>query len=203
MSAINYYGLKIYDRPTVSAREFNKLVDVVKSLTLNDGVGYRVARNPSGTNLNIKPGLGGKTCPFTVTTAADPSTPGNVIVSVSAGTVNSLLSSNNFDTPSVDSTEIVQVKVHVLTDGNAVTSCTLVIDDTPAATQTPTPFALPSTVDILIAVIVNGVPYRTIGCGSIQLTGALAYTTSYSAESPAPPGVSDITSYYAWTVSTV
>lgn len=202
MSAFSFGNLKIYDRKTVSAREFNKLVDIVRSIVLNEGAGYRINRTPCGTNLTLGNYPGGSPpCPFTVTTSQDPETPGNVIVSVQAGTVNSLLPSNNFDTPSVDSTEIIQVKVEALSDGQAITSCSLIIDDNPPAVQEPTSFALPTTIDILIAVIVNGTPYRVIGCGSIQLTSTQLFVTNPTA--PASPGTLNYNPWYIWAVGTV
>jgi hypothetical protein len=53
MSEINFNGYKSYDGK-VSEAEFNKLVDLTQSLALNQGVGYRLSRNPIGTTLAIK-----------------------------------------------------------------------------------------------------------------------------------------------------
>jgi hypothetical protein len=73
MSAFSFGNLKIYDRKVVSAREFNRLVDMVRSIVLNEGAGYRINRTPCGTNLTLGNNPGGSPpCPFTVTTSQDP-----------------------------------------------------------------------------------------------------------------------------------
>jgi len=204
MANIPYRKLKIFDKNTVSPLDFNRLVDYVQSITLNNGLGYKIHRTKCGTNLTVHPGQsGGGSCPFTVTTAPVSGDTTSLHVSVTAGTVNSLLPSNNFDTFTISTTGLYQVKVRALGDGDGkdITSCSLLVDTDPPEVQVPTPFALPSTVDILIAVILNGTVYRTIGCGSIQLTGTQEFITN--PESPADPGMLNYIAYYAWAASTV
>jgi hypothetical protein len=201
VSNINYAGLKVYDR-TITKADFNKLVDIVQSITLNSGVNYRIKRTTGGTTLVASGSNAGITaCPFDVTTAPATGGSGNMVATVRAGTINNLLPSNIFSSFPFNSSQVIQVKAHVLTDGQAVTSSTLVVDDTPPAVQEPTPFALPTTVDVLLSVIFNGVVYRVVACGSIQLTGVQQFITNPS--TPASPGTLNYIPYYIWQAGVV
>lgn len=201
MSAIPFYNLKIYENRSPTAREFNNLVNVLRSIVLNDGVGYRINRTPCGSNLTLGIGGSGSSCPFDVSVAQANDDSGNVNITVNAGTVNNLLPSNNFDPFEVDPTDIIQVKISCYSDGQAITSCTLVVDTNAPAVQEPAQFGLPTEVDVLIAVVVNGVAYRVIGCGSIQLTSTQVFVTNPTA--PASPGTLNYIPWYIWTVGTV
>lgn len=54
MSALNFNGLKSYDGK-VSEQDFNRLVDALQSITLNEGAGYQLRRNVVGTSIAIEP----------------------------------------------------------------------------------------------------------------------------------------------------
>lgn len=197
MSEIAFNTYKSFNG-TVSEQKFNSAIDLIQSIALNQGVGYSLSRNPTGSVLKIKPGAGTVvTCPFDATIA--PATGTNINVTLRAGTVNNLLPDNMFTTFTVDSTSIIQVKATATTNGQAVTSVTLNVDTTAASVQTPTPFALPSTVDVLISVIVNGIAYRIIPCGTINLVGQQQFITDKSP--PATPGTLNYIPYYTWELS--
>jgi len=79
-----------------------------------------------------------------------------------------------------------------------VTSVTLTIDDDEPEPQTPTPFALPSSFDLLLGVVSDGSAYRTIGCGSIVLSGVEQFRTDK--DEPAEPGELVYVPWYVWQV---
>ena len=195
---IRFSDYKSYDG-RVSESEFNALVDLMQRVALCPGVGYTLSRNVTGTVIQTKPGSGGSSaipCPFDVTVKAGAGN-NDKIANVRVGSVNQLVPDNykqdfHFDPTGDD----IQVKVKVNTDGAKVTSCTLVVDSSDPNQQTPTPFALPSEVEILVAVIIDGTPYRIIPCGSIQLVGQEQYKTDK--ETPAEPGQLQYTAYYSW-----
>lgn len=120
---------------------------------------------------------------------------GQYIVTVSPGTMNQLLPSNIFNEFTCGGA-VQQLKLRGYSNGRSITSCQMILDASGAAQQTPTPFALPSQVDVVVAVIVDGVPFRTIAPGSVTLTGSLQFTTTRDTGGD----VSELnaTSYYAW-----
>lgn len=141
-------------------------------------------------------GAGAEICPFTTTAGAIVDDPDNVRVQVSPGKINELIPTNCFDGFTVAKTGVFFVKSGVVTDGASVSSNTLAVDGTPPVPQVPVPFALPASVEVLLAVIKDGKPFRTIGCGSIQLNGHEEFVTDKSP--PAEPGQLTFTPYYTW-----
>ena len=196
---IRFSDYKSYDG-RVSESEFNALVDLMQRVTLCNGVGYTLSRNVTGTIIQTKPGTGGSSliqCPFDATVTTDPTTK-NTTVTVRPGTVNQLLPDNINEPFTVDISNDIKIKVKALTDGTQVTSCTLSVDDDDADTQTPTPFALPTSYEIVTGVIIDGKYYRTIPCGSIQLVGFQEYILDK--DPPADPGQLQYTPYYKWVI---
>jgi hypothetical protein len=110
------------------------------------------------------------------------------------GSVNQLLPDNIFSEFTFTDGALVKVKVRALSDGVKITSATMVLDTSEAAIQTPVASALPSTAEILVGIISDNVPYRTIGNGSISLTGEVQYRTDKSPA--AAPGELPYTEYF-------
>jgi len=199
MSEIVFSSLKSFDG-AVSERDFNALVDAVQSIALLKGVGYAIARNATGTVLRVKAGQGGGSgniCPFDISVKAGTGAH-DKIANVRAGSVNSLLPDNNFSDFHFNPSSVILAKLRCSSDGAKITGVTLIIDSSAIVPQTPTPFALPSSVDILIAVIVGGSPYRVIPCGSITLAGQEQFRTDKSP--PADPGELQYIPYYSWVI---
>lgn len=192
----NFANLKMRDGSPLGNR-FDALVDAVKATSISQGRGYRVRKTALGTVLDIEPAIGGggSTCPFEISVVAG-ATSGTLDVTVSPGTVNSLLPSNYADTFNVSASGLKFVKVNVTTDGAKVTSCALDVDTTAPTPAAPTPFALPELDTVAIGVIVNDTAYRMIGCGSVQLLGHEAYKVDK--DPPADAGQLPYTPYYVW-----
>jgi len=117
------------------------------------------------------------------------------------GTVNGLIAGNMFDVLTISGTSIIRFKAVVTTDGSAVTGVTMVANETPAAVQTPTPFGLPSKIELEFGVVYEGKAYRTIGNGSIVLSGKLQFTTDKSGAIAV--GETPLIEYYAWVASII
>lgn len=123
-------------------------------------------------------------------------------VKVTPGTVNGLVPTNIFDKfdISITGNRVYYVKIRALSNGSNITSCSIVVDTNLPTTQIPTPFAVPATLDILLAMIRGGIIYRMIGVGSLDVSGTQQYIT----ERPnAGPGELTYIPYYKFVVSTI
>jgi hypothetical protein len=180
----------------VTPEKFNALVDHVLSNSINKGLGYTLVRTKTGTVIKAKPGgATGSSCPFDVSLATT-ETPGTLSATLRPGSVNELLPTNIFDGFDVSSTGLFFVKLLVTSDGEKITSSEVEIDGDEPEPQTPTPFALPSSLELLVAVIEDGTEFRTMSCGSVTLSGHEEFVTDKSP--PAEPGESTVTPWYVW-----
>ena len=173
----------------------NALVDYVDQVKPIRGPGITLNETPSGTSISTAAGTAAGTAtsgePFTVTVSGTD-------ITISPGTCNQLLPSNMFDTFTFSPGDLVQVKVRGVSDGEAITSCSLVVDTDAPAVQSPAAFSLPTSVDILVAVISDSVAFRTIGAGSVTLNGVEQFKVDKSP--PADPGELTYTPYYVWSI---
>lgn len=141
-------------------------------------------------------GLGATACPFKITATT---TGASVKISVSPGTANQYIATNVFATFTVSKTGTFYVKASIVTDGQNITSFSITCNGTEPNYQSATPSSLPTAFDVLLAIITNGIPYRTLGCGSIVATPAEAFRTDKP--SPADPGELTYIPYYIWEIS--
>lgn len=193
MHTIVFSNLKCYGG-TVTDRHFNRLVDALQSIALTPGVDYRILRTPAGTTIQPDgKGGGSGTCPFTIRLKV---VDGDLKATLTPGSVNELVPTNTFEEFSVEDTGTYYVKAKATSDGEKITSVFLEIDTDMPEAQTPTPFALPALVEILLGIIKDGKAFRTVACGSIHLQGHEEFRTDKSP--PAQPGELVYTPYYAW-----
>lgn len=142
----------------------------------------------------VRLGQGGgssETCPFDMTISGD-------TLTFRPGTVNNILPSNIFEeiTWPSESEEAVMVKIQISTNGQAVTGAEIVVNTTAPESQEPTPFYLPSSFEVLIYVIYNGVATRIISCGSLSFYGTEQFRIS--PEPAAVPGQMTYQPYMIW-----
>lgn len=202
MSELIFNTLKSYDGK-VSEREFNSLVDALQSVALSNGLGYSIKRTPLGTTIVTKAtsAPAATVCPFDVTISEiDPASPSDTSkkINVAAGSMNNLIPDNNFADFDFTVSDLIYVIATGTSDGKKITSVTLNVGTTAPTPQVPTASSLPTSVDILIAVVVAAKPYRVIPCGSITLNGAEQFITDTS--SPAEPGQLPYIPYYVWSM---
>jgi hypothetical protein len=90
------------------------------------------------------------------------------LVTVQPGTLSGFLPTNWDDEFTVAATGLHYAKAVVATDGKDITSVTLEIDTTAPVPQTPTVYAVESSIDVLFGMFVEGQAFRTIPAGNMQ-----------------------------------
>jgi hypothetical protein len=201
MSEINFNAVKCYDAK-VSPALYNRLVDIVQAQGLEPGIGYNLSRSTMGTTLRIKQAASAAITPlpFSVSVASISGDPSDVSVSVRPGTANQFVPDNIFDAVTVANTGTFYAKLSIETDGQNITSCSINVDDSVPDQQAATPNALPSSFDILLAIIKDGKPYQTQS-GSLSIVGYQTFIVD--ADPPADPGQLTYTPYFIWQISAV
>jgi len=170
----------------------NDLLDYAAQAQPLQGIGTMIQQTKNGTAINA---TGSSATGSAINYPFDLTASGTSLV-VRAGTCNGLLPDNMFATFTIDPAAVTIVKLRATTDGTAVTGCTLVVTTAAAAAQPPTPFGLPASVDVVVGVTTLGSVLRTIGNGSVYLTGQELFRTDKA--SPAAPGQIDYIPYYGW-----
>jgi len=201
MSEINFQTLKTYG-PSVTPYLFNRAIDTLQAISLEKGLGYQLRRTPGGTSLKINAGTLSFNPPpaFTVSTQAISGDASNISVNITPGTVNQHVPDNMFDSLTCATSGTFYAKIGVTTDGQNVTSCSLSCDDSTPVAQNATASALPSNLDILLAIVKDKKVYQT-QAGSISLVGNQEFITDKP--EPANPGELTYIPYYTWAMATV
>lgn len=119
-------------------------------------------------------------------------------ITVTPGVVNNIVPNNMFDSFSATIQGDFYVKLTINTDGQKISTVSIKVGTDYPITQQPTPFALPSYFEILLAIIHNGAIFRTIGNGSIFTAGTQTYITTV--DNP-QAGVLPYTPYFVWDLS--
>lgn len=135
----------------------------------------------------------GSTAPFTATI-------NGLNLTLTTGTVNGIIPSNVGNTFVVSSTGTQYLLITVNTANAKVTSSSVSISSSPASAIDVIQGQPPSSFDICIYVVVNAVPYRVIGNGSLVCT---PYEAWRFAKAMTSPDSMPYDSYYSWRVSLV
>lgn len=146
----------------------------------------------------VRLGAGGavESCPFTPSLSAVEGDPTSLKITFSPGTLRFMPPTNMLDEFTISKTGTYYAKVVGSSDGQSITSAELEVDTDAPEAQVPTPFALPASVDVLLYIFRDGVPFRCIGCGSVGLNSREQFRTDK--DPPAEPGELSFTPYYAW-----
>lgn len=178
-------------------KALNRRVDV------GPGLLAREDGNETIIEANIAPGGGGeagRSYPFDATVIPDEvegdGEPTTGKVRLVVGTVNNLMPTNMLDEFPISLSDFYYIVVSATSDGENITSSTISVRTTEATPQVATPAGMPILVDIVVGVIKDGVPYRTVGLGSIRLTGAVQFTVQK--ELPIEPGELPYVQYNIW-----
>lgn len=135
----------------------------------------------------------GSVAPFTATV-------NGLNLTLTTGTLNGLVPTNVGSTFVISSSGTQYLLLTVSTSNAKVTSSSFSISATPASAIDVIQGQPPSTFDICIYVIVNTVPYRVIGNGSLFCT---PYEAWRFAKAMTSPDAMPYDSYYSWRVSLV
>lgn len=120
------------------------------------------------------------------------------------GTLNGLIPTNLVGTGGLEEftfsgSGAIIFKVAAVTNGKAVTSCTIVADSAQPATQVPAVNALPTAFEVAFAVVAGGVAYRCLGPANITAAGEKLFVTDRTTQ-PAF-GQLGYQSWYAWRIT--
>lgn len=172
----------------------------LKAGQVQPGVGVRLDRSPTGTVVMAKPSRArsaGTSCPF------DGGMVGADFRFSRLGFVNGGMPVNMFDGDALWSVEVTSdalgfIVLEVLTDGNVVTSSTIVARTEPVVPPGILEAVAPASFDVLLYAIINRTAIRAWGCGNVQADSVVALTTqSASAGCGANPDVL----HYTWELS--
>lgn len=144
--------------------------------------------------LTQKGGGDTEVCPFdlfiTTTESGDPA------VKVWPGTLGGVVISNYNQPLEITSTGVYFVIIRGTTTGYKITAAEAYVDSDPPDPQEPTLDKAPTTVDILIGVVVDNVVYKTWSCTNMIGVPVVAYHTNKA--SPVEAGSSPFNYYYVW-----
>lgn len=154
----------------ITADMINNIIDSIRECQINSGVGYSFSRNAGGTTLTIKSTARqqatatAEVCPFDVTTAV---TASGQDVSLSLGTINGLMPSNNFEKINTSTSGKKYVVINCESNGKNVTSASWAIENNFPVPSLATVDVAPATFGILVAGISGSEVYKAIPCGNI------------------------------------
>lgn len=179
----------------------------IMSQRLVGGPGVRVSYGPGGITLKgnarsiAKKAAAVETGPFPFDVSFTPLGVGTQTAAVRPGSVNSIIPSNYLTTYAQNTTGTQYFLIaNVTVAAGAVTGCTLSFGTSPPTGMPVTLSTPPTSFQVLIGVVIDGVWYRTIGDGSLQCTATEAFKEI--AASPVP-GTSYYDLYYTWEVANV
>ncbi len=194
---------KVSAGDSIKAKDFNDMVDYLRSITLREGTGYRVNTSAGGTSLNVRPSVGGggsvapvvKPRPLEVTLSRpsyidpetlpiiDPET--QFMFWVYAGNVEGTQLDNIRETfigqkSSLSTRVYMQCTMGQLAE-ISVTGLSIVIDTTPSGLPSATPFnevlKRPEMINVELAQIISRDGAQTLVSSSGNITVSDVLTT--------------------------
>ena len=186
----------------LSADRLNSILAEIRRNKPLPGRGITVRQTGQGTAIDLAASIprgGGSSTPATpqpwdliarVDPDADPEEENPpYLVTVRPGTLNGFLPTNwdIEETVQSDGT-LYYAKAVIATDGQAITSVTIAIDDAAPAAQEPQEFGIANPVEIVFGLFIEGTVYRTIGAGNISGSPKLWLTT----ERQTPPQAGEL-----------
>ena len=193
----------------LSASTLNDIRRELESLRITRVVGGTFRKLPGGTEIVVTGSRGGGGAfqaahPFQIRSTKKPSEDeeesNEYIVTVSPGTINSLLPDEIFDAESIKQHTIPKdalrhVVLNAQSDGQQITTATISLEPTAPEPQSPVIFGLPAQADFLRGVVYNSSVYQVI-TDNISVTGKQQFVTEKTA--PAQPGELPYEVYYVW-----
>jgi hypothetical protein len=185
----------------LGAETLNQIRRELESLRITRVVNGTFRKLPGGTEITVAPQRGGSSAPTTrqpwdLIARPDPDSESEnppYLVRVQPGTLSDFLPTNWDQEFTVGPNDDLYAVAEVATDGKAITSVEITLQNNPPSIQQPTLFALPSPVKILFGIFSRGVAFRTIGEGNIVLEPKIWFQ---EARTDAQPGESLFNLYY-------
>jgi hypothetical protein len=163
--------------------------------------GERTTSLPDEQSYFIGGGGGGVTShPFKIASRQDPDNENQYLVTVNAGTINSLLPSGIFSGPalqvySLSSNTLRYVNLTASSDGQQITTASVSVESSAPSAQTPEIFGLPSSAKFLLGLVYNSNVFQ-VQFTNLVVTGKQQFIASKS--SPAAVGELPYEIYYVW-----
>jgi hypothetical protein len=194
---------KVQKGQPITAELFNNMIDAIRECQLNSvvGSGGTVAtfkRGPGGTTISINSqgqqvqSSQSQVCPFDMTTSV---TNDQFFVNVGYGLINGILVNNTNTNLSCVTSSTRYVCVGCDTNGKSIVCAGITIESSVPEPPEATADAAPENFKIVIGVVTNGVPYKTIACGNLTArvsTSIQEDLNTYAA------GQRNYTQYYQW-----
>jgi hypothetical protein len=188
------------------ATRMNALLGLVRGLARGDnlvaGPGIRLDKTSGQVTIKSDAGRGSTAAvappqPFQVTLRPNPESETSVLASVWPGTVNGLLPTNYTVEATLSKTGDYYVILRCTCAGQQVTGVEIMAPTTQPEPAAVIPNALPSTVDVLMAIVAQGTLFQ-IRTGNLTLAPSERFR-QYKAE--AEPGTLPWDSYWTWRVT--
>ena len=183
----------------LSADRLNTILQEIKRNKPKGERGITVRQDGTGTYIGLAALLGNGKAPATpqpweIIPRRDSNNENQYLLTVRPGTLNNILPSNWDDEFTCAATGLFYAKAVISTDGYSVTGVTVEIDANAPVEQAPVKFALASSVEYLFGLFSNGLAYRVIGAGHINVPTRTWLVTN--ASPAAQPGQSPYDIYY-------
>lgn len=182
----------------LSSDTLNRILRELESLRISRVVNGSFKKLPGGTEIIVAPQRGGggsptpaTTHPFQINSFVDPiSNPQSpsYLVTVRVGTINNLLPTNILDGQQLEkfalsADSLRYVVLSCTAASNTLTSCEIVLDESPPTVQTPLAFALPTTYKVVLGIVYNTTVHQLVTT-NLSVSGKQAYITEKTNPSP-------------------
>jgi hypothetical protein len=196
-------------RPLLRELSADRLNSIITEIRRNKPKGERgitVRQDGTGTYIGLAASQGKTTSvavefhPFQISTRQNPENEDQYLATVRPGTINTLLPTNTFDGSSLTEHSYSgnQLRYVVLTasaTNSQFTSCSISIESSAPAAQTPTLFATPTEYKVLIGIVRNTSIYQIV-FDNIVVSGKQHYVKDRA--SAAAPGFLPYEIYFVW-----
>lgn len=179
----------------LSADRLNTILTEIKRNKPKGERGITVRQDGTGTYIGLAAALPrassttpASTHPFQIASSLNPSNENQYLVTVRPGTINNLMPTNIVSGGSLAELTAAKDSLHyiVLTANsasNVLTSCSVSVDSTAPAGQTPLAFALPATYKVVLGVVYNSTVYQMV-TSNLLVSGKQAYITDKTNPTP-------------------
>lgn len=187
-------------RPLMRELSADRLNSILAEIRRNKPKGERgitVRQSGDGTYIGLAASLGSKSSsaarplPWDLKVSQNEEE-GSYTVTVEPGTLNNFLP-DNWDDEFSATDAMHYAKAVITTDGRQQTGLSIAIDTTAPQAQAPQEFAVPTTIELLFGIIIEGTAFRTIS-SSFTASPKLWLTTEK--QSPPQPGELPFTQFF-------
>lgn len=180
----------------LTADKLNAICEAVNSLQLTNGRNTKARLTADGQTLDvdIEGGEGSTDRVYNWQSVSETTVGDTLTIKFHPGTLNRIMPSNMLDFLECDTDGLFYLKLVAETNGKAITSVELVLDEDEIDINSPVQNAAPSTLEIPVGVVFDGV-YIQIEFDNLQYDPKVTFVTS---DSPASPGDEPFVRWWSW-----